>query len=80
MKMHAFQMLDDKSVAAIFDIYCKRASYLLGFFLPWHKCMHTTLICPDLNLPRQDCVRNIAVIDLSTFDCDESKLGTINIL
>lgn len=44
--------------------------------MPWHKCMHTTIFCPDLNLPRQGWVRNIAVIDLSAFDCDESKLGT----
>ena len=46
------------------------------FFLPCHKCMHTTVFCPDLNLPRQGCVGNIAVVDLSTFDCDESKLGS----
>ena len=74
--MHAFQMLDDKSVAAIFDIYCIQASFIFtGVFLPLHKCMQTTVFCPNLNFPRQGCVRNIAVIDLSTFDCDESKMG-----
>ena len=60
----------------LYLICCIQASYLLGFFfLPLHKYMQTTVFCPDLNLPRQGCVRNIAVIDLSTFDCDESKMG-----
>lgn len=53
-------MINQLQLYLIYNVY--RLHIYWEVFLPLLKCMQTTVFCPNLNLPRQGCVRNIAVI------------------